>query len=70
MKWFCHLLLGSETKFVRLKSWRPFWGRYGVEWPTMVIDRCGMRSTATPVWDRYHLRAMWYHLRGMRAPEL
>lgn len=40
----------GET-LVRVKSWCPSVGEYGLEWPTLLIDRPrGRRQTSTPVW--------------------
>jgi hypothetical protein len=60
MKWFLEwLCLQSGERIIRVKSWRPSWGRYGIEWPCLLIDRLdGSRSTAWPVWD-------WIRIKGL-----
>jgi hypothetical protein len=47
------VFLDRTYKVVRVKSWRPYWGKYGLEWPTILADRMGTRSTVSPVlnWD-------------------
>lgn len=53
------LLLNPKDRLVRVQSWRPSWGKYGLEWPTMLIDRRGFqRSVQTPVWN-------WPMVRGV-----
>ena len=53
------LLLLPRDKLVRVKSWKPARGRYGIEWPTMLIDRGGhRRMTITPIWN-------WSMVRGV-----
>ncbi len=70
-KWFCNLLLGPKYKLIRFKSWRPSWGSYGIEWPCMLVDdRYGKRSSVVPVWDRWHFRAMYYHLLNKEIPDV
>lgn len=47
------LLVIDVKQIIRVKSWRPFFGRFGVEWPTLLVDsKHGQRQTITPVWDR------------------
>ena len=36
-------------RIVRVKSWYPSIGPYGVEWPTMLVDRVGGQSYALNV---------------------
>lgn len=69
-QWFCRFITTPETRLVRVKSWRPSRGPYGWEWPTMLIDRKGMRSTATPVWDYWQWRAVWLRLTGREAGDV
>lgn len=52
------LLLDKDDKLVGVKSWRPSWGRYGIEWPTLLYDRHGQRINGAPVWD-------WNRVRGL-----
>ena len=42
---------------IRVKSWRPCWGRYGIEWPSLLVDTIiGQRETVALVWDWEWLR--------------
>lgn len=53
-------VLGDGYKLVRVRSWRPTWGQYGIEWPTMrVRSPGGHESTMSPVWDRARLVGLW-----------
>ncbi len=64
-QWFARIVLGPDYYIVRFKSWRPSIGPYGVEWPTMLVDRRGCyRSTITPVWDRQHFKVLFYRLKN------
>jgi hypothetical protein len=46
------LLMRPCDKVVKVKSWKPAWGKYGMEWPAMLVDMNGYRRvTATPVWN-------------------
>jgi hypothetical protein len=63
-RWLVRVVLGPDYKLVRVKSWRPWWGPHGLEWPVLLVDRRGMRETVVPVWDRWRFRAMWRHLLG------
>lgn len=46
------LLFRPKDKILRVKSWRPSLGKYGIEWPTVLMDRNGyQRCTSTPVWN-------------------
>lgn len=57
-------LWGSPLgKLVKVKSWRPSldlhfldWRDRGVAWPTLLVDRRGMRWTSTPIWNFIWLR--------------
>ena len=55
--WFLRLTgaLAPNEKLVCVKSWRPWWGPFGIEWPCMLIDRGAARLTVSPVWDRARL---------------
>jgi hypothetical protein len=68
-RWMMRVLLGSGYELIRIKSWRPFWGPWGIEFPTMLVDRMGMRETVTPIWDRWHFRAMAYRMTGRQPPD-
>ncbi len=46
-RWF----LADDDSFVGVVSWRPSIGRYGIEWPTIRVDRLGRRERSTPVWN-------------------
>lgn len=54
MRWIAERMLWSRRdKLVRVKSWWPSIGPYGIEWPTLLVDRLGRtRVTETPVWNR------------------
>lgn len=53
------LLLRPQDKLIRVKSWWPSWDKYGLEWPTMLIDANGyQRRTVTPIWN-------WPMVRGV-----
>jgi len=40
------------NRIVRVKSWLPTMGPYGVEWPVLLVDRDGgQRDTIAPVWN-------------------
>ena len=69
-KWLTRVVLGPHYKVVRVKSWKPWLGPYGIEWPVLLVDRLGMRETIVPVWDRYHFRAMAYRLIGKEPPNI
>ena len=69
MKWFLRLLLEGD-ELIRVKSWVPYWGRYGLEWPTMLVDtRSGQRSTVSPVWDKARFSELANKLRMRRKRE-
>jgi len=40
---------GRPVTVIKVRSWRPFWGDYGLEWPCMLVQRNGRRETASPV---------------------
>jgi hypothetical protein len=46
-------------RVIRVKSWRPFWGPYGLEWPVLLVDS-PHRMTATPVWDWMLIRCLLF----------
>jgi hypothetical protein len=69
-KLFARIVLGPEYRIIRFKSWKLWLGPYGIEWPVILVDRCGMRSTIVPVWDRYQFRAVVYRLVGKEPPDL
>lgn len=47
----------QRTKLIAVKSWMPSIGKYGLEWPTLLIDTfLGQRETATPVWNMEWVR--------------
>ena len=54
-RWF----LSDADALVSVISWWPYWGRHGIEWPHMRIDRRGQRMSVSPVWDRTRLTAPW-----------
>ncbi len=54
-RWF----LEDDAKLVRIKSLKPFWGPYGLEWPVLLVDYLGNRWTQSPVWCRRRLIAPW-----------
>ncbi len=55
-RWF----LEDDERLVRIKGLMPMVDRYGVAWPTMLIDRRGGgRQTVTPIWNWARLRAPW-----------
>ena len=57
MKRLLRLLLADGDRLVDVVSWRPGWGEYGLEWPTMRVDSPGgSRATVSPVWDWHWLR--------------
>lgn len=57
------VLLHPGQRLIRVKSYRPYLGRYGLEWPTMLIEtRGGGRETVTPVWNSAKVQAL---LRGL-----
>jgi hypothetical protein len=52
-------LLEQRDKLVRVKSWRPWFGPHGLEWPTMLVDAYGYRRvTTSPVLDRTWIRIL------------
>lgn len=53
------LLVRPPDKLVFVKSWRPWLGPYGIEWPTMLIDRFGRRRNAAPVWNWALVRSIF-----------
>ena len=47
-RWF----LNDDETLVKVRSWRPSIGKYGLEWPTMLVDRKGYeRSCVCAVWN-------------------
>lgn len=53
------LFLPSRDRLIKVTSWRPSLGRYGMEWPGMLIDAHGyQRHRVTPVWN-------WPFVRGI-----
>jgi hypothetical protein len=58
--WLLRPLLWEEDRvLVKVKSWRPSWGPYGLEWPTMLVDtKGGQRMTVTPVWDSARIKKL------------
>lgn len=51
-RWF----LEDGDKLVRVKSWRPYLGPHGLEWPCLLIDsNRHRRMSINPVWDRSRL---------------
>jgi hypothetical protein len=64
-QWFGKIVLGPHHRVVRFKSFRPWIGPYGVEWPTMLVDHRGMRETSTPVWNYYQFRAVLLRIFGV-----
>lgn len=53
-------LLGTGHKVVRVRSWRPSRGPFGIEWPTMhVLSPGGRQSTVALVWDRTRIMGLW-----------
>lgn len=68
LRFLGRLLIDRDYKLIRVKSWRPGWGKYGLEWPTIVYDtKGGLRSVGAPCWDRVFLRLLVRRLIG-RAP--
>ena len=48
-------------RVVKIKSWQPVMGPYGIEWPTLLVDRqrgCG-RQTISPVWNAARVRQLF-----------
>jgi hypothetical protein len=62
------LLLDSNEKLFQVTSWKPTWGRFGIEWPSMLIDRIGHRAHVAPVWDRCRLRLTAVKIRELMMP--
>ena len=59
-QWLTRFILArDDVRLVRVKSWKPWRGPYGIEWPVLLIDDAGQRVTAVPVWDRYRVLGMW-----------
>ena len=53
------LLLNPGEELIRVKSWVPGIGKYGIEWPTMLINMpYDTRQTVSPVWNRARLRGI------------
>ena len=50
---------GISGEVIKVKSWKPFWGDYGLEWPCMLIQRHGhQRQNISPcIWS--YVRYYW-----------
>lgn len=64
LRTFLQWLLGTGHTVVRVVSWRPSRGQFGVEWPTMHVRSPGGRqSTVSLVWDRARIMGLWKGVR-------
>lgn len=58
-RFLAYMLLAPNERVVRVKSWWPTWGQYGLEWPCLLVDSLGVRRTCWPVWDWARLRSFF-----------
>lgn len=64
-RWF----LSEGDRLVRIKSLRPQWGSYGLEWPVLVIKMKGYgQMTITPCWTWQRLLLPWRTVEVVRRP--
>lgn len=65
--WFAQLMINRPGKVVAVKSWTHIsYGPYGIEWPMILVDEGGRRSTVVPCWNKAQFKAFWNHLKGRR----
>lgn len=54
------LFRNTNTTVVRVKSWKPSWGKYGPEWPVLLVNEPGYRRTVAPVWDWCRIKSLFH----------
>jgi hypothetical protein len=52
LEWLFGYGRDGSFNIVRVKSLRPWFGPHGIEWPVLLVEEAGIRSTIAPVWDR------------------
>ncbi len=63
-KYITKIFLGDNYKIIKVKSWKPYLGPYGVEWPVLLVDYNGMRQTSVPVWDKFRFKFIFNRIIG------
>ena len=59
LKWL--LGIPARHRIVRVKSWVPRMDRYGIGWPTLLVDQGWSRATSTYIWDWMRVRLLFGH---------
>ena len=49
LRWTGHM--DERDKLVRVRSWWPTLDKYGIGWPTLLVDRVGIGRVSTPIWQ-------------------
>lgn len=48
-----------RCRVIQVKSWRPWWGPYGLEWPVLLVD-APHRMVTVPVWGWVLIRCLLF----------
>jgi hypothetical protein len=62
VRWILEKTILRGYVIVRVKTWKPWWGPHGIEWPCVLADYQSRRMTVTPVWNCARISSLWNRL--------